>query len=257
MLTPKLRQALKHQLPTWFLRWYKRRKWEGIRQHYGALTVSDCFSKIYHTKLWGEADGEAFYSGGGSEARFADPYVEQVQNLIAEHKIRSVVDLGCGDFRVGGLLCAKCDLSYVGVDVVPELITHNQSRFGGPQVEFRCANLVEDELPDGELCLIRQVLQHLSNAEISRVLAKCAKYRVVIVTEELFTRPDSRPNLDIQHGPDNRASDNSGVFLNLPPFNFKTTLMLEIPIPGDLSVMRTVLVEGLADTPSRELLESA
>jgi len=257
MLPAALRQAIKHQLPTWFLRWHKRRKWEPIRQHYGALKVSDCFSKIYHTKLWGEADGEAFCSGGGSEARFAVPYLKEVQNLIAEHKIRTVVDLGCGDFRVGRLLCAQCDVQYVGVDVVPDLIAYNQSRFGGPQVEFRCANLIEDELPDGELCLIRQVLQHLSNAEISGVLAKCAKYRVVLVTEEVFTKPGSRPNLDIAHGPDNRASDNSGVFLDLPPFSFKTTPVLEIPIPGDVSVMRTVLVEGLADSRSRELRQSA
>ena len=77
------------------------------------------------------------------------------------------------------------------------------------------------------------------------------------MTEEVFTKPASRPNLDIAHGPDNRASDNSGVFLNLPPFSFKTTPVLEIPIPGDLSVLRTVLVEGLADSQSRELRESA
>jgi SAM-dependent methyltransferase len=257
MLTTSLRQAIKHQLPTWFLRWHKRRKWEPIRQHYGALKVSDCFSEIYHTKLWGEADGEAFCSGGGSDAQFAIPYLKHVHNLIAEHKIRTVVDLGCGDFRVGRLLCAQSDLQYVGVDVVPDLIAYNQSRFGGPQVEFRCANLIDDELPDGELCLIRQVLQHLSNAEISSVLAKCAKYRVVLVTEEVFTKPGSRPNLDITHGPDNRASDNSGVFLDLPPFSLKTTPLLEIPIPGDVSVMRTVLVEGLADSRSRVLRESA
>ena len=256
MLTTPLRQAIKHRLPTWFLRWHKRRKWEPIRQHYGALTVSDCFSEIYHTKRWGEADGEAFCSGGGSEAQFAVPYVKLVQSLIAEHKIRTLVDLGCGDFRVGRMLFPQRDLQYVGVDVVPDLIAHNRSRFGGPQVEFRCANMIDDELPDGELCLIREVLQHLTNAEILRVLAKCAKYRVVLVTEELFTKRGSRPNLDILHGPDNRASDNSGVFLDLPPFSFKTTPILEIPFPEDVTVLRTVMVEGLtkagcADTKSR------
>ena len=183
--------------------------------------------------------------------------MELVQRLVAQFQIRTVVDLGCGDFRVGRLLCAQGDLRYVGVDVVPDLIAHNRSRFGGPQVEFHCANLIEDELPDGELCLIRQVLQHLTNAEISRVLAKCAKYRAVLVTEELFTKRGSRPNLDITHGPDNRASDNSGVFLDLPPFSYKTTTLLEIPIPGDETVMRTVLVNCLTDIKSPEFLETA
>jgi SAM-dependent methyltransferase len=256
-MTSPLRQLIKRWLPKRFLRWNKRRKWEPIRQHYGALHVADCFSEIYRTKLWGEAEGGDFFSGGGSEALFAVPYVKQVQRFVAEHQIRIVVDLGCGDFRVGRLLCAQSDLRYVGVDVVPDLIFYNRAHFGGPRVEFRCANLIADELPDGELCLIRQVLQHLTNAEILRALAKCAKYRFVLVTEELFTKRGWRPNLDISHGPDNRASDNSGVFLDLSPFNFKTTTILEIPIPGDESVIRTVLVEGLADIKSREFLESA
>jgi SAM-dependent methyltransferase len=243
MSTMPLRQAIKRRLPMWLLRWNKRRKWEPIRQQYAALKVEDCFSEIYRTKLWGEADGEAYCSGGGSDASFAVPYVQQIQALVAKHKIQTVVDLGCGDFRVGRLICAQCDVRYVGVDVVPDLIAYNRSRFGGSQVEFRCANLIDDELPDGELCMIRQVLQHLSNAEISRVLAKCAKYQHVLVTEEVFTEPGSRPNLDIAHGPDNRASDNSGVFLDLPPFSFKTTTILEIPVPGDKSVIRTVLID--------------
>jgi hypothetical protein len=257
MLATRLRQAIKRRLPLWFLRWNKRRKWEPIRQRYGALKMSDCFSEIYRTKLWGEADGEEFCSGGGSEASFAVPYVKKVLELIAEHRVRTLVDLGCGDFRVGRLLCTQSDLQYVGVDVVPDLIAYNRLRFGGPRVEFHCANVVEDELPDGDLCLIRQVLQHLSNAEIARVLAKCPKYRVVLVTEELYTRPGLRPNLDIAHGPDNRASDNSGVFLDLPPFNFKTTPILELPIPGDVSVMRTVLVEGLGKSLPWNFRETA
>ncbi len=257
MLTTPLRQAIKGRLPRWFLRWHKRRKWEPIRQRYGALHVADCFSEIYRTRLWGEAEGEDFYSGGGSEEYFAAPYLKQVQRLIAEHQIRTVVDLGCGDFRVGRLISEQCNVQYVGVDVVPDLISYNRSRFAGPQVEFRCANLIDDALPDGGLCLIRQVLQHLTNAEILRVLAKCAKYRAVLVTEELFTKRGSRPNLDITHGPDNRASDNSGVFLHLPPFSLKTTTVLELPIPGDETVIRSVLVEGLRGIKSPEFLETA
>jgi SAM-dependent methyltransferase len=257
MSTTPLRQAIKRRLPTWFLRWNKRRKWKPIREHYGALPVADCFSEIYRTKLWGETEDGDFCSGGGSEGTFAVPYVEQVKRFMAEHQIQTVVDLGCGDFRVGRLICAQGDVRYVGVDVVPDLIAHHRSRFGGPQVEFRCANLIDDELPEGELCLIRQVLQHLANAEILRVLAKCAKYRYVLVTEELYTKRGSRPNRDIKHGPDNRASDNSGVFLDLPPFSFKTTTVLEIPILGDETIIRTVLVEGLAMNKAREFAKTA
>jgi hypothetical protein len=38
---------------------------------------ADCFSEIYRTKLWGEANGEDYCSGGGSESPFAVPYVQE------------------------------------------------------------------------------------------------------------------------------------------------------------------------------------
>ena len=243
MLTAPLRSAIKRHLPKQFLRWYKRRQWEPIREHYAALDVADAFSEIYRTKLWGAPEGHDFFSGGGSGLPFATQYVDEVVRFIADHQIRTFVDLGCGDFQVGRLVCAASDVHYIGVDIVPDLIAYNQSHFGGPQVQFRCANLIEDQLPDGEFCVIRQVLQHLSNAQIQRVLAKCTKYPYLWVTEGLYLGRGSRPNLDIPHGPDIRATFNSGVFLDQPPFNFKTTTILEIPSAADQTVIRTVQLE--------------
>lgn len=240
MLTGPLRSEVKRYLPKQLLRWYKRRKWEPIRQQYAALDVADAFTEIYRTKLWGAPEGHDFFSGGGSGLLFTTQYVDQVVRFIAEHQIRTFVDLGCGDFQVGRLICEKTGVRYVGVDVVPDLIAYNQLHFGEPQIEFRRANLIDDELPDGEFAVIRQVLQHLSNAEIQRVLAKCAKYHYVWVTEGLYVGRGCRPNLDITHGPDIRATFNSGVFLDLPPFNLKATRVLEIPGKEEDSVIRTV-----------------
>jgi hypothetical protein len=248
MLTGQLRSEIKRRLPKQFLRWYKRRKWEPIRKQYAALDVADAFSEIYRTKLWGGPEGQDFFSGGGSGLLFSKPYVDRVVGFIADHQIRTFVDLGCGDFQVGRQVCAASGVRYVGVDVVPDLIAYNQSHFGGPLIEFRRANLIEDELPDGEFCVIRQVLQHLSNAQIHRVLEKCKKYRYVWVTEGVYVGPGSRPNLDIPHGPDIRATFNSGLFLDLPPFSLKTTPILEIESPDDDTLIRTVQLETGTDS---------
>jgi hypothetical protein len=43
----------------------------------------------------------------GSCDRFADPNVAKVVEFIKENKISSVVDLGCGDFRVKKKLQTK------------------------------------------------------------------------------------------------------------------------------------------------------
>jgi SAM-dependent methyltransferase len=121
-------------------------------------------------ELWGGIGGNEFFSGQGSLDKFAAPYVEWLTGFIAECGIKTIVDLGCGDFRIGQQICSAISVKYVGVDIVLDLIAFNQSRYGNATVSFKCVDIIEDELPDGDLCLIRQVLQHLSNAQISRVL---------------------------------------------------------------------------------------
>ena len=94
--------------------------------------------------------------------------------------------------------------------------------FGSENRNFRQANIVEDELPEGDLCLIRQVLQHLSNAEIKQILENCKNFKYLIITEH-YPNPNVElvPNLDIPHGPDMRLHYDSAVVLDKPPFNVK------------------------------------
>jgi hypothetical protein len=95
---------------------------------------------------------------------------------------------------------------------------------------------------------LRQVLQHLSNQEIERVLANCRRYRWLIVTEHLPAATDVVPNLDKPHGPDTRVYDRSGVFLEAPPFDLPVRILLEVPIsPGE--TLRSVLVSQPAPEP--------
>jgi hypothetical protein len=141
-----------------------------------------------------------------------------------------VVDLGCGDFRVASQFVSD-DIHYTGCDVVPALIASLNEKHARKNVEFRVVNIVEDELPDGDLCLIRQVLQHLSNAEIQTALAKCKKFKYLLVTEH-YPKPNDKviPNLDLVHGPGTRLYRNSAVYLDAPPFslsNIKPLLEME------------------------------
>jgi SAM-dependent methyltransferase len=221
----------------------KRWIWAGIRKRYGALSVAQAFGTIYRTKAWGEAAGEEYCSGAGSDPEFAQPYADLVKELISSRGIRRVVDLGCGDFRVGRLICTPpAPFQYLGYDVVEELVAYNRAQFCRDGVDFQCGDMIEDELPDADLCLIRQVLQHLSNSQILRVLSKCTKYRFVLVTEEVYTGWGCRPNRDKTHGPDNRLYDRSGVYLDRPPFNQCAKPALELRA-SPKSVMRTSLIE--------------
>ncbi len=112
------------------------------------------FSDVYARGVWGRG-GEEWYSGGGSDGQFTDAYVEAVAALARQHAVRSVIDLGCGDFRVGRRLCAALpEVSYLGVDVVPALVERNRRRFGTERVTFSCADITSSVPPPADLCLV-------------------------------------------------------------------------------------------------------
>lgn len=112
------------------------------------------------------------------------------------------------------------NVKYTGIDIVKPLIDKNNDLFGDEQINFECLNIIDDDLPDAELCLIRQVLQHLSNEQILKILQKIKKYKYVIITEHYPAESVTvRHNIDKPHGEDTRIIDNSAVYLDKPPFN--------------------------------------
>jgi hypothetical protein len=242
-LHPRIQLILEKVVPGSILRMCRNLLWTPIRQRYAQLSVAEAFAQTYRYALWGKIESDQFFSGRGSLEKFATPYIEWLTGFINEHNVGTVVDLGCGDFRIGRQICSAVSVNYVGVDIVPDLIRYNQSQFESERLSFKCANIIEDELPDGELCLIRQVLQHLSNDQISSVLTNCAKYSYLVITEGVYGGKRTKPNLDITHGPDTRIFKRSGVFLDRAPFNVKTQNVLEIPYPEIAAVMRTCLIE--------------
>lgn len=211
------------------------------------LSVKEVFTRIYDTNEWGGRKGQ-YCSGSGSSDHHARLYATMVKAFVAERKIRTMVDLGCGDFVVARELLAP-GVKYIGVDIVDRLVEHNNRNFGSGEISFRCLDIIADDLPEADLCLVRQVLQHLSNAQIDVVLQKIGKYRYALVTEH-YPSPSVAgiPNEDKPHGGDTRVVDGSAVFLELPPFKMKVSrLMLEVEARSNLvgpgETIRTYLLE--------------
>lgn len=212
-------------------------------QAYKNLPRADIFNRIYTTHDWG-VGAERFYSGDGShDPGFVGPYVRAVRGVLESlASPPALVDLGCGDCHVSRQL-VDLAASYQGCDIVPELQAHNQARFGSPTLRFACIDIVEDPLPDGDVVLIRQVLQHLSNDDVRTVIGKCGKYQRWIVTEHV---PSGRftPNVDMTSGSGTRLLCGSGLVLTEPPFNvvdYRTRVLCEVPQHGGL--IRTTLFE--------------
>src|ERR1700677_4236786 len=210
--------------------------------YYKRLSVSEVFSAIYRSHAWGSTEDRPFCSGDGSIREEAvGPYCALIRDFIAGNNIRRVVDLGCGDFAVGSRFIGPA-VHYVGVDVVADLIRYHEERCGAAGVEFRCINIIDnDQLPHGDLCLLRQVLQHLSNAQILKTLKSLRRYRYVIATEHVYAGAGLRRNRDKPQGPGTRIPRESGVCLESSPFNCPAKLMLEVPL-AENQILRSVVI---------------
>jgi SAM-dependent methyltransferase len=218
-------------------RWHRWQK----ASFYKRLSVGEAFSTIYRSQAWGSRQDRPFCSGDGSiREEVVGPYCHMIRAFIEANNIKRVVDLGCGDFGVGSRLISS-DVHYTGIDVVPDLISYNQEHFGCPSVEFRCLNVIDDDLPAGDLCLVRQVLQHLSNGQIQKTMKSLSRYRYVIVTEHVYSGDGLRRNRDKPQGPGTRIPKRSGVFLESPPFNCPAKVVLEVPLAKN-ETLRSVVI---------------
>ncbi|GGG43643.1 hypothetical protein GCM10010976_13970 [Bizionia arctica] len=176
--------------------------------------------QVYEMKLWGSNDAD-FYSGAGSHhPDLVYPYIDALTSFLTSFDSPLVVcDLGCGDFNIGKQL-VKHTKKYVAVDIVTDLINYNRETFKKENLEFHCLDIAVDHFPSGDCVLLRQVLQHLSNAEVQSVLTKLTPFKYIILTEHL-PEGNFTPNQDIISGQGIRLKKQSGLNILAAPFNFK------------------------------------
>ena len=167
------------------------------------------FDFIYARGVWGGG------SGAGSDFSRTVLYVAYVQALMDRHDVRSVLDLGCGDWRFSRYL----DFSgrdYTGFDVVPSVVAANRAAFGTPNIRFEQADLsTHPEFAPCDLILCKDVLQHLSNARVSAILSKCGVARLALITNDYHPE-----NSDCRDG-ETRPLD-----VTAPPFGFSARPVL-------------------------------
>ena len=205
--------------------------------------TKDAMQQVYDLHLWGGKDFD-FYSGDGSHnIKIIEPYLHSVSTFLKSHNNSlTVCDLGCGDFNIGKQLI-NYTKKYIGIDIVENLIERNKTLFKTENLEFHCLNIVEDELPKTDCVILRQVLQHLSNTEIQKIIKKLSHYKYLILTEHLpvgnFT-----PNIDIISGQGIRIKKNSGVNLLEAPFNLKIVeaqKLSQITLDNNKGIIKTTL----------------
>ncbi|CAN1537328.1 Methyltransferase type 12 [Caulobacteraceae bacterium] len=206
----------------------------------GGLTPAQAFDEIYRKAYWKQ--GRAL-SGVGSEGVWADDYCAVVADLVRVHGLRTAVDAGCGDFSIGSRIASLFE-TYTALDISAFVIARNQKIFGGlKNVSFKASNLIEEPLPQADLVMIRQVLQHLTNAQILAILDNVARSgaRFTLIAEE---HPGCafEPNRDLaHHSVLTRLEASSGVDITAPPFSLAATRVARLKRDQDQGDAEPVL----------------
>lgn len=180
-------------------------------------TIEEVFYTIYHEHRWG--GGRETVSGGGSTLRTTETIREELPRLIRRFNIKTLLDSPCGDFN----WMRKVDLSfleeYIGIDVVPDIITKNQNRYGSEKIVFICRNIVNTNLPKADLILCRDCLVHLKNEDVFTILKNFKESNATYLLATTY--PILQKNSTLSKTGRWRA-----VNLQLPPYNFPEPIMI-------------------------------
>lgn len=172
----------------------------------------EIFTFINETNLWGAAESR---SGLGSELDATAHLRAELPKLFRSLKIKSIVDIPCGDF---GWL-RKTDLpveTYIGADIV-EAIIHNlqgiyQGSRTGTEYRFCVLDLTQSNLPKVDMVLCRDCLVHFSYKSIAKVIDNLKRSGATYLLTTTFTELPG--NIDIQDG------DWRPLNLEAAPFRF-------------------------------------
>ena len=133
-----------------------------IKLKYFSGNNKDIFTSIYLKNKWGDKDS---FSGTGSNLDQTKVIIEELPKIIKKYKIKSILDIPCGDFYWMKEIDFK-DLNYIGADIVSEITDNNNKFYGSANINFYNLDLLNDKLPYAELIFCRDCLVHLSFDDI-------------------------------------------------------------------------------------------
>ncbi|NGX59354.1 MAG: Trans-aconitate 2-methyltransferase [Chlamydiae bacterium] len=142
------------------------------------------FTQIYETQSWGANEDSMGFSGPGSTVRSAAPYMKFLQDFIKKYNIRTIVDVGCGDWTFSQYIDWN-GAKYTGFEIVKNIIEKNNEQFANANINFVHGDATKLDLPKADLLICKDVLQHLPNADIQDFLKKISKFKHCLLTNDI------------------------------------------------------------------------
>jgi hypothetical protein len=182
---------MKRLLPglVYLIRWARAK---GMWPRYWSMERT--FTDAYHGNWWGSLES---VSGSGSTLVQTRGIRAELPALISEIGARSFLDIPCGDFNWMKEVELDVD-TYIGADIVTELVESNDKEFGSRTRRFVELNIVSSTLPKVDVVFCRDCLPHFAFDHILRAIDNVRRSNSMYLLTTTF--PHLEVNTDINTG---------------------------------------------------------
>jgi hypothetical protein len=173
------------------------------------------FTAVHDENLWGSEESR---SGWGSERGTPSVIVAQaaIEKAVAEHGVRSIHDIPCGDFNwMPDLLARLRTVTYRGFDIVEPALARNKDRH--PTREFRVLDITTTVPPAADLIFCKDLLNHLGDEDAKRAIENMRRSRSTFLLASNNIGFDNAPLPDVPGA--SRHLD-----ITAPPFRYRAPL---------------------------------
>ena len=177
------------------------------------------FSRIFQTNAW---IGKNSISGPGSELGATENIRAALPELLKYLGAKILLDAPCGDFHWMQAVDLSFLDSYVGADIVLELVENNSKQFGSLRVRFIKVDIVQDTLPVADVMLCRDCLVHLSNKDIAAFIRNLKRSSIRYLLTTTYT--GLKANADFTGQSLANLARFRPINLQLSPYNFPAPL---------------------------------
>lgn len=174
------------------------------------------FKSIYKNDGFNVITKGVSKSGPGSDLDQTKIVRDEIERLIIDYEIHSVLDIPCGDFY----WMSKVNLGnakYIGGDIVDDLIKNNIKKYKTEKVNFKIIDIIDDRLPQADLIIVRDLFVHLKNKQVLSSIRNIKKSGSKYLLVTSFLRDDKNRDIEI-------VSQWRPLNLMLEPFNLPKPL---------------------------------
>jgi hypothetical protein len=165
--------------------------YKNFRKILAENTPEVVFRFIYRQNLWGNKESVSGIGSGSKQTRII---VKEIPKLIKKHRIKSILDIPCGDFNWMRNVVTD-DLIYIGGDIVETIVKKNQRQYKRDNIKFIKINLIEDPLPAADLLICRDCFVHFSYEDIKKSLSNIRKSKIRYLLLTTYTERTRNRNI--------------------------------------------------------------